>query len=360
MTRTNSLAAILICLVFAREPAYGGRYVFTKIADQTTVPGALAFGQDPDDGPTINDNGDVVYFVDLGSSSEIVFNSKGVESVLAQDLPFASISPVNSGGTVAVTNWTSLVTVGAFQSSIPAQYDRLLNGVINDQNDVAFRGRFDGTGPDTIFLASGGTISPLSPNLGLPAAINNAGQVALLEVFGSGTVTDGSTTTTIVNAPSDPNIGNVTGPITMNEAGEVAFRGGLTGGGFGIVVGDGGLLTVFADSLGDFDVIGKLNINDIGEIAFRPTIAGGTAIYIGRDPIADRVIGAGDPLLGTTVVRVEMRDGPLNNAGQIVFHARTTTNGEGIYVATPVPEPGGALIAISGVILLTTWRRQRD
>jgi len=290
MTKPRPLVSLFVsCVLFAPASSFAGQYVFTKISDQTTIPGASAFRQNPDDGPTINDKGDVVYVVDVGAVTLVVLNSGGVETVLADNVPFTHVSPVNNNGTVVLTSFTSLVTVGSHQSTIPGSYDRLSNGVINDNNEVAFRGRFGGSGPEAIYLASGGTISQIAALDGAPAAINNAGQVAILDIFDSIVVT----TTTIVNAPSDPDIGNVSGPISMNESGVVAFRGGLTGGGFGIVTGDGGPLDIFADSRGDFTVIGKPNINDHGNITFRPNVASGNAIYTGPDPFADRVIGAG-------------------------------------------------------------------
>ena len=90
-------------------------------------------------------------------------------------------------------------------------------------------------------------------------------------------------------------------------------------------------MTLIADTSGPFsDFLDAYfpGINKANQVAFVATLrAGGSGIFTGPDPLADKVIATGDPLLGSTVVRLGFFRG-LNDAGQIAFWA-TLANGSG-------------------------------
>lgn len=89
---------------------------------------------------------------------------------------------------------------------------------------------------------------------------------------------------------------------------------------------------------------------------------GGYGIFIGSDPVTDKVIATGDPLFGSTVT--DLRFGGLNNSGQIAFLAELTDGTEGIFVATPVPESSEALGTLAlgalGACYVLKRKRKKD
>src|SRR5207245_11350529 len=79
-------------------------------------------------------------------------------------------------------------------------------------------------------------------------------------------------------------------------------------------------------------------INNSGTVVFEATLtAGGSGLFSGPDPSADRIIGTGDPLFGSTVTNVDFRGRGLNDAGQVAFLA-TLGDGRTLLVrADPIP-----------------------
>ena len=51
-------------------------------------------------------------------------------------------------------------------------------------------------------------------------------------------------------------------------------------------------------------------------MAFEASFEGGVGIYSGPDPLADKVIAFGDPLLGSTVLGISLSSSGLNNSGR--------------------------------------------
>ena len=116
------------------------------------------------------------------------------------------------------------------------------------------------------------------------------------------------------------------------------------------MTGNGGPLTVVADTSGPFQSFGFFfgftppALNNNGEVAFFADLdSGGSGIFVGPDPVADRVIGTGDTLDGSTVTNLRFCDEGLNNSGQLAFQATLNDPSvpEGvrvaIYRATPTP-----------------------
>jgi hypothetical protein len=131
---------------------------------------------------------------------------------------------------------------------------------------------------------------------------------------------------------------------SINSSGSVVFAARLPGGGSGVFTGDGTSINTIADTTGAFasfdiggwDAIGPA-INDNGAVAFAAILDDGRqGIFVGPDPIADKVIASGDPLFGSTVSEVYFGRYGLNNSGQLVFRAVLTDGTEGIYRADMV------------------------
>jgi hypothetical protein len=183
-------------------------------------------------------------------------------------------------------------------------------------------------------------------------SINNLGEIAFEEqvdeVFASGIfVTEEGGFKTI--AEPDPNV-NVGRP-NLNDAGTVAFHRFFNDrAGEELVSGNGGQLTVLADTSGPFQSFGFFfgftppALNNNGDVAFFAELdSGGSGIFVGPDPVADRVIGTGDTLDGSTVRDLRFCDEGLNDSGQLAFEATfddpSVPEGRrvSIYRATPAP-----------------------
>jgi hypothetical protein len=147
--------------------------------------------------------------------------------------------------------------------------------------------------------------------------------------------------------------------IAVNDHGQVAASSTHA-----IQIGAGaGPLTTIADTLGPYGNFRELSINDDGQVAFYATLAaGGAGIFTGADSISDKVIATGDPLLGSTVSEIAFGRRGLNDNGQIAFWARLANGQQGIFVATPVPEPNSIVLLLSaaGLLGIAGYRRRRQ
>jgi hypothetical protein len=162
-------------------------------------------------------------------------------------------------------------------------------------------------------------------------SINNLGEIAFeAPLDGESTsgifVTEGNGFKTI--AAPDPNV-NVGRP-NLNDSGTVAFHRFFNDRvGEELVSGNGGPLTVLADTSGPFQSFGFTFVgftppalNNNGDVAFFADLdSGGSGIFVGPDPVADRVIGTGDTLDGSTVTNLRFCDEGLNDSGQLAFQA---------------------------------------
>jgi len=67
--------------------------------------------------------------------------------------------------------------------------------------------------------------------------------------------------------------------------------------------------------------------------------AGGAGLFKGRDPIGDKIIATGDPLLGSSVTDLLFVRGGLNDAGELAFLAALADGRRVIVRASPIPAP---------------------
>jgi hypothetical protein len=367
------LAACLLLTVFPHRAA-ADFYSITAIA--TTRDGFSSFGAFP----AINASGTVAFQATRSDGSIGVFTGKGgVVTTVARTGDangFGSFGDpsLNDAGTVAFlagfAQGTGLFTAsgGSVHLIVGNDLSSPLSGlgdpVLNNAGPLAFVGDVRGSaGPHQVlkgkappFVDVADNGGPIDGFVNNGVAINASGAVAFYARFkGPGSavyVGSGGPLTTIADTTSLFD-GFEESP-TLNDAGTVAFVADLKAGGQGVYTGKGGSLTKVADAADGFQAFTRAWINNAEEVAFEASLtAGGSGIFTGGDPIADRVIGTGDALLGSTVAgtgRVA-----LNDAGQVVFSARLSDGTLGVFVATPVPEPSSLLLASVGVISLLTF-----
>jgi hypothetical protein len=142
----------------------------------------------------------------------------------------------------------------------------------------------------------------------------------------------------------------------------------------GVFRGDGTTIATIATTAGpyaSFDTIALdvgPTVNSSGMVAFFAALDGGdSGIFIGPDPIADRIIGTGDTISpgGPTVTQLRFHRDGLNDLGQIAFWAKFSDGTQGIYraegLSTSVPEPGTLVlmgVGLIGFALLRPARRR--
>ena len=87
-----------------------------------------------------------------------------------------------------------------------------------------------------------------------------------------------------------------------------------------------GTRTVVADTRGEFSsliVFRPPSLNNNGDVAFLADLdSGGAGIFVGPDPINDRVISTGDTLDGSTVQDITFCEEGLSDSGELAFVAQ--------------------------------------
>jgi hypothetical protein len=231
---------------------------------------------------------------------------------------------------------------------------------ISNTGEVAFKaeldeefgfdeGLFSGTGGDvtTHYLAS---TSQFDGNDSRPS-INNLGDIAFDESidFDDGIFAGREGAFVTIAAP-DPDV-SVQEP-TFNDAGTAAFVRSFVDPISGefveeIVTGNGGPLTTVADTRGAFSSFGfrPPSLNTAGDVAFHAALDDFTTsgIFVGPDPVADRVIATGDALDGATVQNLTFCEEGLSDSGELAFIAQLADpddpNGFRMAVFRAAPQP---------------------
>jgi hypothetical protein len=228
---------------------------------------------------------------------------------------------------------------------------------INNSGEVAFKaeldeefnfdeGLFSGSGKKvtTHYLTS---TSDFDGSDSRPS-INNVGNIAFDESinFDSGIFVGREGSFQTIAAP-DPDV-FVQKPV-LNDSGTAAFYRSF----FDeanqefveeIVTGSGGPLTTVADTRGDFAFFGfrPPSLNNEGDVAFLATLDDGTTgIFVGSDPVGDRVIAIGDTLDGAEVTGLTFCEEGLSDSGELAFTATfedpdTFETRVAVFRATPV------------------------
>jgi hypothetical protein len=240
---------------------------------------------------------------------------------------------------------------------------------INNSGEVAFKAELD-NGDEGLFSGSGNKKSGVTTHYlnstdisldGQPArfvgddsrpSINNLGDIAFEESiqpnFDSGIFVGREGTFQTIAAP-DPDV-FVEKPV-LSDTGTVAFERSFFDEATQefvteIVTGSGDTLTTVADTRGEFAFFGfrPPSLNNQGEVAFLATLDDGTTtgIFVGPDPVEDRVIATGDTLDGETVTSLTFCEEGLNDSGQLAFTAffedpETFETRVAVFRAMPVP-----------------------
>lgn len=379
----RKLAVTMLCStvlgLLSTSQVQAASFTFKKIVDSNTsfrIP-VYEFNS-----PAINDEGTVAFSAAYENDKESGFgiftsNGKKISTIIDTNgtngsFLFLGTPSLNNLGTVAFQGEGTLNEesgVGFFTANSGAlntvYFDNNAQGIlisrpsINNNGTVAFTDNEFGK----TYTNSNGKISLIGNTEGGNPSINNRGTVSLI-LPDRGLVTrNGQITTTIAN--TDDLFTSFSGDgLPINQQGTVAFLANLKSGGEAIFTGNGGLLTMIADTNGAFDGFSASPaINDDGTVAFLAFLqSGGEGIFTGSDPINNKVIATGDNLLGSTVTDIDSFDlEGLNNRGQIAFAASLANGTQGIYIATPknatsVPEPASSL----GLLLFgvgATWLR---
>jgi hypothetical protein len=184
-------------------------------------------------------------------------------------------------------------------------------------------------------------------------SINNLGDIAFDENiqpnFDSGIFAGQESIFKTIAAP-DPDV-SVQEP-TFNDSGTAAFSRSFFDETIQefveeIVTGNGGPLTNVADTRGEFSSFGfrPPSINNGGNVAFLAFFDDfvTSGIFVGPDPVEDRVIVTGDTLDGATVTNLVFCEEGLNDLNQLSFIATFNDPNVpegvrvGVFLATPSP-----------------------
>src|SRR5215467_12731260 len=210
-----------------------------------------------------------------------------------------------------IVSWTESVESAAYDFTLVADTSGSIDGFnsnmfpsINAEGTVAFEA-FLRTGVDGIFTGNGQMLAPIATNIP-PSPVSQFGP------------------------------GQFSGP-SINAAGTVAFKGVLSGGGFGIFTSDGGSLSPIADTNGSSSSLQGTAINSLGAVAFGADLrAGGSLILTGNGGSFTTIAHIGGLFGGTSI----------NDRGTVAFATNPIMPGAGLFTGNGGPLT--TIIALSG------------
>jgi hypothetical protein len=360
MTRSVfTLVATVAISIWLAIPAHAQGYSFTKVADSVADgfdpfsfgcaainnPGDIAFraGRLAPDGFNTNDG---IYRANVsdGSLSTIVEEGKRFGFIgrnpSMNDLGAVSFAARLNKGDEAILrgNGKKLTTI----ATTAKEFNFFgFDTSVNNSGVVAFKAELDPefNFDEGLFSGSGGKVAThylasTSQFVGDDSrpSINNPGNVAFQEQvdgsFDDGIfVTEGDGFKTIAEPDPDRSVEE---PL-LNDGGTAAFETSFVDPETGefvtaIVTGDGGPLTTVVDTRGPFSFFGfrPPSLNSGGDVSFHGTLDDfvTSGIFVGPDPVADRVITTGDTLDGATVQSLTFCEEGLNDSGQLGFIAQ--------------------------------------
>ena len=234
---------------------------------------------------------------------------------------------------------------------------------INDAGEVAFAAELDEElGFDEGLFSGSGTRSGVTTHYLTSTSdfdgsaerpsINNSGDIAFVEsIDGARGIFVGQEGEFTQIAAADPTVG--LGEPILNNAGTVVFQRSFFDESTQqfveeiVKIDADGTSTVLADTTGEFSSFGfrPPSLNDAGDVAFLANLDGSSTsgIFVGPDPIADRVISTGDTLDGSTVQNITFCEEGLSDSGELAFVAQLdapdTPEGfrTAVFRATPTP-----------------------
>lgn len=348
-------------------------YRFVNLADTEGSFGSLASAY-----PAMNSEGTVAFHATLDDGRTGIFTaspSGGVTTVAASDGPVDSfwiLPTINDSGTVVFEGSLAAGgggggifadSGGGMQTVIDTsgEFQSFFSAVLNNAGQVAFLAGLDdgragafvgGLDAAPTLVAESGT--PDGP-YGLPISFNDLGTVAYHASDGIFTVTEDGTKTQIVGT-EDGFSAFDRGWTAINNAGTVAFHAVTDTSEQGVFVSRNGMLSTVVDTSGEFDWFPVAPaLNETGTIAFAASLDdGGQGIFTGSDPVADKVVAAGDELFGSAVTSIRFESG-LDEKGDIAF-SYTLANGiSGIAVADlrlPADANDDGIVSLADFLIL--------
>jgi hypothetical protein len=336
--RARVFFVVCLAVMCAGSLSAQPRYQFTVIADnpgcQVGSPalnnsGQTAFGistcSSPADAQVLRANvGELTKIFGIqgqstyGSLAQLIasINDAGTVAFYAYKAsPFVPVILTGSGG--PLTTIADPSTDGQFSSVVSPS-------IHNSADAVAFQATLaDGSG-DAVFRASGGQFTTIAgpgtviTGMGtlygaIMPTINRNGTVlfSAWSAFTSGIAFSDGTSAAVVS--SEPG----SGFNGFNDANTATFNTGSA-----VYSGNGGPLTLIAslsDGFASFDNVSS--INNAGQVVFEArTSTNAPGLYTGPDPVADKVVAPGDTIAGLGTVRyAQMGVEAINDNGQIAF-----------------------------------------
>src|SRR5215470_1932883 len=210
-----------------------------------------------------------------------------------------------------IVSWTERVEATAYDFTLIADTSGAIGGFnsnmfpsINAEGTVAFEA-FLRTGVEGIFIGNGQMLAPIATNIP-PSSISQFGP------------------------------GQFSGP-SINAAGTVAFKGVLSGGGFGIFTSHGGSLSPIAGTNGSFGSLQGTAINSLGAVAFGADLRGGGSLILTGSGGSFTTIAHIGGLFGGT---------SINDRGTVAFATNPIMPGAGLFTGNGGPLT--TIIALSG------------
>jgi len=384
--RDFRLAAGMVIFLPTVALAAPDDYVFTRLTPQ-------GFHLNDPDSLNMNNDGTVVFRNYEPGVHDTVYMIRDGAMTVAFDRtgPLRSMGSIRLAGddTVIVNGSLDTGELGIFACKDGATttivddtgpFGYFASTVTNNNGDVAFKAHLD-SGVRGIYAASAGTVTTIVDDTNPPGirmydyCMNDSGTVAMIcwhetenrYVIFAG---DGGPLQRVIDDsyPSLTSVGvglGLSGGPAINNYGTIAFEASHVVPGSGEVNGvftfDGDILTLIADQTNGFRWLGPLDINNDGQVLFWGSMENDVyGLFLGPDPDEDAVIREGDPLFGATIDYMQLigSGSLLNDSGQVVFAARLDDGTSGIFMATPVPEPTSALLALVAVMLVQPASRR--
>jgi len=272
--------------------------------------------------PAINDNGDVLFIADVagGESSRGLFLYEAATSEIVKIAAEGDVSPL--GGT--------FTTLGM--------------GTLNSAGTVAFIANTDGAQISDIYLWQDGVVTKYVA-AGDPVPGGGTFEMLGTELWG---FTDGSFL--------------AGGPVpAINEAGEIAFRGivsGVPGTDRGLFISTGGVhewLVKAGDAApdgGNFVDFQAPSLNANGEVAFFADVTGTSAWYAGDGTNWRRIVAFNDVVEGAAVDGLAFSRNPMNtiadNGDVVVWVSRLISGNDRGTTMVVHPDSSVTLLAVQG------------
>jgi hypothetical protein len=264
---------------------------------------------------SINDLGEVAYLVGHLNSAyhtSLVRNANGVQTTLVTSSSQAGpldggrtyLPSLSNAGSAVYQSGENLYIAPAIAPVFPVNsFPFATTASMNDSGVVAFLAiRLDPTAPS-----------------GARVGIYRGSSVPLVE--------DGVTVDGVSCCGSRP---------VINNTGTVAFVASVAGRVAIFKTDDGVNLTQVSATGGEgISEFQRFSIDNHGQVAYQGAAGGGWVLFVGPDLVANRVIGFGDELDGSTVEVLSMAEEAFNDRGQLAFWARLADGRVGIYRAEP-------------------------